>query len=182
AGTTHALTPDAQTFITGLASNYDITYADGTLTIDKAPATVTANSSTVSHTGQEQSVTGFSVEGLVNDEDESVLSIATSGGVGTDVGEYLHSASGSAANYDLAFVDGLLTIEAQTTDVPSAGSVSTQPTQQEMGQGTADSYSPSAAAGNRPFVSGQGSGLGADLFAKGFLSLRPDFIRLERRK
>jgi uncharacterized repeat protein (TIGR02543 family) len=45
-GTTHAITPSAAVFSTGSASNYVITYVDGTLTISKASQTIGAISFT----------------------------------------------------------------------------------------------------------------------------------------
>src|SRR5690606_20071665 len=55
------------------SSNYYIDYVDGTLTVDKAAATVTANSGTMTYNGAVQSITGFTVTGLVGGEDASVL-------------------------------------------------------------------------------------------------------------
>lgn len=102
--------------MSGLYSNqqgYDlITTGGGTLTINKAQATVTANSGTTTYNGTEQSVDGFTVDGLVNGEDASVLTgVTTSGGKGTNAGSYTLIASGSDGNYELSFVNGTLTIE-----------------------------------------------------------------------
>ncbi|RGP54296.1 beta strand repeat-containing protein, partial [Pseudomonas abyssi] len=52
---------------------YDLITTNGTLTINKAQATVTANSGTTTYNGAEQSVDGFTVDGLVNGENASVL-------------------------------------------------------------------------------------------------------------
>jgi filamentous hemagglutinin family protein len=92
---------------------YDlITTGGGTLTINKAQATVTAHSGTTTYNGTEQSVDGFTVDGLVNGEDQSVLTgVTTSGGKGTNAGSYTLTASGTDGNYELSFVDGTLTIE-----------------------------------------------------------------------
>jgi hypothetical protein len=96
----------------GSADNYELSFVDGTLTINKAQATVTANSGSTIYNGTEQSVSGFTVDGLVNDEDESVLSgVNTSGGKGTNAGSYVLTVGGSSHNYELTFVDGTLTIE-----------------------------------------------------------------------
>ncbi|TBV01674.1 MBG domain-containing protein [Phytopseudomonas dryadis] len=98
--------------VSGLtAGNYAIRYQGGNLTIGKAQATVTANSASVTYNGQQQSVAGFTANGLVNGETESVLGgITTSGGSGINAGSYLLTASGSDGNYALTFVDGALTI------------------------------------------------------------------------
>lgn len=95
---------------------YDlITTSGGTLTINKAQATVTANSGTTTYNGTEQSVSGFTVDGLVNGEDQSVLTgVTTSGGKGTNAGSYTLTASGTDGNYELTFVDGSLSIERKT--------------------------------------------------------------------
>ncbi|PPT86778.1 MBG domain-containing protein [Xanthomonas theicola] len=92
--------------------NYDLTFVDGALTIDKASATVTANSGRTLYTGRMQRVDGFAASGLVNGEDASVLTgVITRGGQGRNAGRYAHTASGGDGNYDLTFVDGALTID-----------------------------------------------------------------------
>ncbi|MFG6179639.1 MBG domain-containing protein, partial [Halomonas sp. THAF12] len=102
----------------GTDGNYDLTFIDGGLTIDKALATVTANSDTVTYNGSNQSVSGFTASGLVGGEDESVLTgVATSGGTGTNAGRYVHTASGTDGNYALTFIDGGLTIDKATATV-----------------------------------------------------------------
>lgn len=101
--------------------------SNGSLTIAKADATVTANSDTKTYNAQAQSVSGFSASGLVNGETESVLSgVSTSGGSGTNAGEYVLSASGTDGNYNLTFVDGKLTIVGIPTPSPSTPSAPKQ--------------------------------------------------------
>ncbi len=92
---------------------YNILYSPTTsLTIGKASASVTADSGTLTYNGQTQSVTGFTVSGLVNGEDESVLTtLVEAGGSGRNAGTYAHTVSGNDYNYDLTFVDGALTID-----------------------------------------------------------------------
>jgi filamentous hemagglutinin family protein len=98
----------------GLTSqNYAISYADGSLNVGKVSATVIANSGTVTYNGQAQSVSGFTVTGLVNNESASVLSgLSATGGSGTNVGSYNHrySVGSYSGNYDLSFTDGSLSI------------------------------------------------------------------------
>ncbi|WP_256541802.1 MBG domain-containing protein, partial [Pseudomonas sp. 21C1] len=122
------------------ADNYTISYTDGNLTIDKAQATVTANSGQVIYNGQQQSVSGFTASGLVNDETTSVLSgVSTSGGSGTNAGSYSHSASGSDDNYNLTFVDGSLTIDkAQATVTANSGQMVYNGQQQSIAGFTAN--------------------------------------------
>ena len=82
-----------------------------TWTVNKADAVVTANSdNTKVYNGASQSVTDFSVAGLVNGETASVLTGVTAGATGTNAGNYTSTASGTAGNYNLSFVDGTLTI------------------------------------------------------------------------
>jgi filamentous hemagglutinin family protein len=96
----------------GSATNYNLSFVNGTLTIDKVNATVTANSGTTVYNGQAQSVSGFTASGLVNGETVAVLTgVSTSGGSGTNAGTYTHTPSGSATNYNLNFVNGTLTID-----------------------------------------------------------------------
>mgnify|MGYP002146177781 CR=1 FL=1 len=73
---------------------------------------MTANSRTTTYTGLAQSVSGFTATGLVNNETEAVLTgVSTSGGAGTNAGNYTHTASGTDGNYNLTFVDGALAIQ-----------------------------------------------------------------------
>ena len=57
----YVITPNGLT-----SGNYAISFSNGTLTVDKASATVTANSDTQIYSGVEQSVTGFTATGLWN--------------------------------------------------------------------------------------------------------------------
>ena len=109
------------------ATNYDFTnLVDGTLTISKANATVTASSSSVTYTGLAQSVSGFTVSGLVNSETVAVLTgVSTSGGTGTNAGTYASIASGTATNYNLTFVNGALTINKANATVTANGGTTT---------------------------------------------------------
>jgi len=113
AGTTHAITPSAASFGSGSAGNYAITYANGSLSIAKANALMTANSGTGTYNGVAQSVTGFTASGLVNGETVSVLTSPTaSGATGTNAGTYSNTVTGNATdgNYNLTFANGTLTI------------------------------------------------------------------------
>ena len=120
----------------GSADNYELTFVDGTLTINKAKATVTANSGTTTYNGTEQSVSGFTVHGLVNGEDASVLSgVSTSGGKGTNAGSYTLTASGSDGNYELTFVDGTLTINKALATVTANSGTTTYNGTEQSGSG-----------------------------------------------
>ena len=93
------------------ASNYDFAAANGTLTIGKANAVVTANSDTSkTYTGVSQSVSGFTASGLVNGETASVLSGVSASRSGTNAGSYSVVASGTDSNYNLSLNNGTLAI------------------------------------------------------------------------
>jgi hypothetical protein len=95
----------------GSANNYVLSFLPGNLSIAKIAATVTANSASGSYTGLEQFITGFTATGLVNGETTAVLTgVTDTDGIGTNVGRYTNSASGSATNYILSFIDGALNI------------------------------------------------------------------------
>ena len=80
------------------------------LTINKANATVTANSSTVTYNGANQSVTTFTASGLVGGETSAVLTGVSVSGTGKNAGTYTTTASGTDSNYNLSFNTGVLTI------------------------------------------------------------------------
>jgi hypothetical protein len=96
---------------TGLA-NYTISYTGNTGSIAKANATVTGNSLSTTYSGLAQSVAGFTVSGLVNNETAAVLTgVNATGATGTNAGEYINEVShGTATNYNLSFTNGALTI------------------------------------------------------------------------
>ena len=91
-------------------SNYNLTFKNGLLDINKADATVTGNSNTFTYNGAVQGVSGFKATGLVGGETESVLTGVSASGNGKNAGQYDVVASGSDENYNLVFNKGLLTI------------------------------------------------------------------------
>src|SRR5690606_31585585 len=95
---------------TGTDKNYDLSFVDGSLNIAKAKATVTANSKATTYNGANQSVSGFTANGLVGGETASVLTDVTASVSGKDAGSYDNIATGTDKNYDLTFVDGALNI------------------------------------------------------------------------
>ncbi|WP_227544175.1 MBG domain-containing protein, partial [Acinetobacter bereziniae] len=94
----------------GVDKNYDLTFVDGALDIAKAKATVTANSLNTTYNGKDQTASGFTANGLVNGETETVLTGVTATVSAKDVGSYTNKANGVDKNYDLTFVDGALDI------------------------------------------------------------------------
>jgi filamentous hemagglutinin family protein len=95
------------------AANYTITYAAGTLTVNPAPLTITANDASRLY-GAAQPSFSASYSGLVNGDNPSVvtgLQLTTNATGGSNVGAYPITPSGaSAANYAIAYTPGTLTV------------------------------------------------------------------------
>jgi filamentous hemagglutinin family protein len=103
--------------------NYTITYADGTLTVDKAALTITANDASKTY-GQTASLTGYSVSGLVSANGDSVtgVDLASAGAASTaDAGIYDIVASNATGNrlnnYTISYADGTLTVDKAALEV-----------------------------------------------------------------
>jgi len=98
----------------GLTSaNYAITFNTGTLTIEKAALTVTAQSKTKTYGAGDPAFTA-TYSGFVNGEGVGALSgaLTFSRAAGETVGNYLITPSGfTSANYAITFTTGTLTIE-----------------------------------------------------------------------
>ena len=99
----------------GTVKNYNVTYVNGTLTVTKAPLTITAKNYTIK---QGEALPTFEVtyEGFRNDETEAVLTklpvITTTATSASEPGEYEITVSGAEAqNYKISYVKGKLTIE-----------------------------------------------------------------------
>ena len=100
----------------GEATNYDLSWQSGTLTVEKAPLKVTAGSYTITY-GDEVPEFELSYDGFVNGEDSTVLAsqpvIACEAGENPDAGEYAITVSGGEAdNYEFAeYMAGKLTVK-----------------------------------------------------------------------
>ena len=109
----------------GLTSgNYAISYAPGTLTVDPAPLTVTANDAS-RLVGDPNPPFSASFDGFVLGEDlgdlDGALRFATDATPASEAGDYAITPGGlRGANYAIAFVDGTLTVAPQTP-VPGPG-------------------------------------------------------------
>ncbi len=116
AGQTAPLTPSSLSMASGSVGNYSISYTDGTLTIDKAPLTVAANSVGKTYDGQAYvGGNGVSYSGFANGEGVSALGGALSYGGGSqgavDAGSYAIIPSGlTSNNYAITYGSGTLTI------------------------------------------------------------------------
>ncbi|NIG57743.1 MBG domain-containing protein, partial [Chitinophaga sp. Cy-1792] len=108
---TYTITPSGLT-----AANYTITYADGTLTINPAAITVTANAASKTYNGLPYNGgNGVTITGLVNNESKTVVTgtpVYTGDAQNaTNVGSYTITPSGlTAANYTITYANGALTI------------------------------------------------------------------------
>ena len=102
----------------GTADNYTVTYVDGTLTIDKAILTVTADDVSKTYSDDNPILT-VSYSGFVNGQNESVLITKPIANTNADkespIGTYAITLSGGVAdNYAFEYVDGTLTV---TSDI-----------------------------------------------------------------
>ena len=98
----------------GSVTNYNTTFVNGTLTIEKAPLTITAKSYTIK---QGETLPTFEAEysGFKNNETKAVLTtqptITTTATSTSEPGEYEITVSGAEAqNYEISYVAGKLTI------------------------------------------------------------------------
>jgi len=107
----YTLTASGQT-----SDNYSITYSDGTLTVDKAALSVTANDTNKTYDGLAfNGGNGVSYVGFASGDNESVLGGSlTYGGTAqsaVNAGIYTLTASGlTSGNYDFNYADGALTV------------------------------------------------------------------------
>jgi len=95
-------------------NNYDFTYANGTLTINKATLTATAGNTSRAY-GDANPAIGVTYTGFKNSQNSSVIdTLATTGSAANNtsgVGTYATTASGASDNnYDFTYADGVLTI------------------------------------------------------------------------
>lgn len=98
----------------GSVSNYNVTYVNGTLTIEKAPLKITAKDYTIKQ-GEALPTFEATFEGFKNDETEAVLTkqptFTTTATSASEPGEYDIIVSGAEAqNYDISYINGKLTI------------------------------------------------------------------------
>ncbi len=105
---TYAITPSGQT-----SNNYNISFNNGTLTINKIPLTITANDAVKIYDGRVYDYSdGVSYSGFVNSEDKSVLGGSiTYAGADKNVGTYTITPSGlTSSNYNISYNNGTLVV------------------------------------------------------------------------
>ena len=98
----------------GSVANYNVTYVNGTLTIEKAPLRITAKDYTIKQ-GEALPAFEATYEGFKNNETLDVLTkqptITTTATSASEPGEYEITVSGAEAqNYEMSYVAGKLTI------------------------------------------------------------------------
>ena len=98
----------------GSVSNYNVTYVNGTLTIEKAPLKITAKDYTIKQ-GEALPTFEATYDGFKNDETEAVLTkqptITTTATSASEPDEYDITISGAEAeNYEISYINGKLTI------------------------------------------------------------------------
>jgi hypothetical protein len=111
---TYAIVPAAVDASPAKLNNYTVTLVNGTLTVDRAPLTVTANAATKVY-GQNNPAFSVRYSGFVNNDNASsltgTLAYATSAVPTSQVGSYDVTPSGlTSANYAITFVAGKLEI------------------------------------------------------------------------
>ena len=110
----YKLTPSATANSGYSEDNYEITFTSGTLTINKAALTVTANSENITY-GDDKPTFSVSYDGFVNNETESVLGGSVVFACDYDryknAGSYSITPSGlKSDNYAITFNNGTLTV------------------------------------------------------------------------
>ncbi|NJS37525.1 MAG: hypothetical protein HC765_15805, partial [Brachymonas sp.] len=111
----------------GTDGNYNLTFIDGSLTINKASLTATANNVTRTYDGTANgNSSGITITGMVNNEASSVVNqtnLAFDNGSTRNAGSYALNASGlTAQNYDITYTAGNLTINKANATVTANSS------------------------------------------------------------
>lgn len=116
------IVPSAATGGTFTASNYSISYTNGTLTVNPAALTITANNATKCYGDTYSSTTNFTPTGLVLGETVGSVTLTSSGSAsGAAPGTYSivpSAATGgtfTASNYSITYTNGTLTVSSANT-------------------------------------------------------------------
>lgn len=113
----YAITVDAGS-VEAYYYNYAVEFEPGTLTVDPAPLTITANNQSMTVGGVLPAFTA-TYSGFVNGDTVDVVSgllLTSAGHAGSPVGSYdIVPSAATAANYDISFVNGTLLIGAVPT-------------------------------------------------------------------
>ena len=98
-------------------SNYTVSYVDGTLTVDPAALTITADGASKTY-GDTAALTGYTTAGLKNSDSVTGVTLGSAGtAAAAGVGGYAITASGATgnglSNYTVSYVDGTLIVNAR---------------------------------------------------------------------
>src|SRR5207253_10482785 len=141
------LTPSAATGGTFNPNNYNITYHNGTLTVDPATLSITANNDSKAY-GQTRTYgagsTAFSSTGLQNSESIDSVTITASGGAAANapVGSYNLVPSAATGgtfnpnNYNITYHNGTLTVDPATLSITANGDSKTYGQTRTYGAGS----------------------------------------------
>lgn len=104
-----------------VAANYSISYAAGTLTVNKAALTITANNVSKVY-GTANPTLGITYGGFVNGDTNTALTVqpvvATTSVTASPVGTYPVTASGAvSSNYTISYIAGTLTVTPATLTI-----------------------------------------------------------------
>ena len=130
---TDPIVASAAVFSAGFSSNYTITYQSGTLTVNPAPLTVTADNETSTY-GLPAFIINddFTTSGLQNFDFVDSVTESSTGAAGTSpAGTYPILVSnavfttGSASNYTITYVNGTLTVNQAALTIIPVGVVKT---------------------------------------------------------
>ncbi len=138
------ITPSLATGGTFTAGNYTITYATGTLTVNLAPLSITANAQSKTYgTNLTLGTSAFTSSGLQNSQTiGSVTLTANAGTAATDpAGAYTITPSAAtggtftAANYTITYNTGTLTVNARTLTITASAETKTYGNTLTLGPG-----------------------------------------------
>ena len=103
---------------TAVKSDYTVSETIGTLTVNRANVTVTADNKTKTYGAADPTLTA-KVEGLQNGDDKGVITYALSREKGENAGTYTITSSGAEeqGNYNVSYVPGTLTINRASVTV-----------------------------------------------------------------
>ena len=121
-GGTYDITPSAITFTSGLDTNYDVQYVNGTLTINALAITVTADDKSRDYGATDPAWTYLITSGALVGEDSLTGSLTRD--AGNSVGTYpiTQGSLSGGTDYTITFVPGTLTINKLHVKVtPTAG-------------------------------------------------------------
>jgi filamentous hemagglutinin family protein len=158
AGGPYVITPGKASGGTFTASNYTIVYVNGALTVKPAGLTVTVADATKVF-GQTPTLTGFTVVGLMNGETIDALTETSPGAAATASvagSPYVITpgkASGgtfTASNYDILYVNGLLTVTPLIQSVPIAMASSMRDSSLTIANAVSPTWMPVVVRGEAP--------------------------------